>query len=78
MGHKGSIEAVYTTNHRRLPESLLPEMKDSFLRAEPYLESELDVEAEKKRSSIMAKDTQADAVTLGGLAKLLEVAARTG
>ena len=67
---------IYTTNHRRLPESLLSEMRASFLRAEPYLESELDVETEKKRSNILAKVTQADAETLGELAKLLEGAAR--
>ena len=77
MGHKGSIEAVYTTDHRRLPESLLSEMRAAFLRAEPYLESQVDLETEKKRSSILAKVTQADADTLGELAKLLEAAART-
>ena len=76
MGHKGSIEAVYTTNHRRLPESLLSEMRAAFLRAEPFIESEVDLETEKKRSNIMAKVTQADAETLGELAKLLDDAAR--
>ena len=54
---------------------MLSEMRVFLLRAEPCLESELGVETEKKRSGILAKVTQADAETLGELAKLLERAA---
>ena len=36
----------------------------------------MDVETEKKRSSLLAKVTEADADTLGVLAKLLDEAAR--
>jgi len=77
MGHKGSIEAVYTTNHRTLPDSLVQEMRRAFAKAEPLLEqSREDAEIEKRRSSIMSRVTQADADTLGEIAKLLDVAAR--
>ena len=37
MGHKGSMEARYTTNKGRLPESLINEMKRVFMQSEPYL-----------------------------------------
>jgi hypothetical protein len=45
-------------------------------RSKPYLESQVDLETEKKRSSVMAKVTQADADTLSELAKLLETTAQ--
>ena len=51
MGHRGSIEARYTTNKSVLPESLLREMRDAFLRAERHLDLEIgtdDAEAKKK------------------------------
>ena len=38
MGHKGSIEARYTTNKSILAETLLTEMRQAYLRAEPYLD----------------------------------------
>lgn len=41
MGHKGSIEATYTTNKGRLPESLLKEMQDAFSRCEEFLDLEI-------------------------------------
>lgn len=41
MGHKGNIEARYTTNKSRLPEALLKEMKESFMRCAPLLDIEV-------------------------------------
>ncbi len=41
MGHKGSMEARYTTNKRMLPEMLSSEMRDAFVRSEEFLD--LDV-----------------------------------
>lgn len=41
MGHKGNIEARYTTNKDRLPEALLKEMKESFMRCAPLLDIEV-------------------------------------
>ena len=40
MGHKGSIEAIYTTNKRILPEALTREMRNSFERSEELLEQD--------------------------------------
>ncbi|MGH2611471.1 MAG: site-specific integrase [Rhabdochlamydiaceae bacterium] len=40
MGHKGSIEARYTTNKAILPESLVNEMRDAFQRCERFLDLE--------------------------------------
>jgi hypothetical protein len=50
MGHKGSIEAVYTTNKGILPESLVTEMREAFRRSEELLDTEIrkDEEEEKK------------------------------
>lgn len=41
MGHKGSIEATYTTNKSILPQALYNEMRDSFKRCEPLLDLEV-------------------------------------
>jgi len=39
MGHKGDIEAVYTTNKGRLPETLIEDMRESYQRSLEYLET---------------------------------------
>ncbi|MGH9909960.1 MAG: hypothetical protein ACRD32_04910 [Nitrososphaerales archaeon] len=41
MGHKGNIEARYTTNKSKLPESLLKEMRESFMRCSSLLDLEV-------------------------------------
>ena len=38
MGHKGSMEARYTTNKGLLPEMLSSEMRDAFARSEEFLD----------------------------------------
>ncbi len=40
MGHKGSMEARYTTNKGVLPEMLAAEMRESFARSEEFLDLE--------------------------------------
>ena len=37
MGHKGDIEAKYTTNKHRLPEHLIADMKDAYERSQNFL-----------------------------------------
>jgi len=49
MGHKGSIEAKYTTNKGVLPEALVSEMRDAFMR------SEAEDPIEKKRDEVKTK-----------------------
>ena len=39
MGHKGGIETVYTTNKGRLPDKLIEDMRESYLRSLEYLET---------------------------------------
>ncbi|MHA1632269.1 MAG: site-specific integrase [Candidatus Freyarchaeota archaeon] len=41
MGHKGDIEARYTTNKGRLPEDLIEDMRRSFMECEEYLTTRL-------------------------------------
>jgi hypothetical protein len=40
MGHKGSMEAKYTTNKGILPDLLVSEMRDAFRRSEEFLDLE--------------------------------------
>ena len=44
MGHKGDIEAVYTVNKKRLPTAVVEQMRESFMKAQKYLQT---VETEK-------------------------------
>jgi len=37
MGHKGSMEARYTTNKGRLPQNLIDDMREAYHRCEPFL-----------------------------------------
>lgn len=39
MGHKGSMEARYTTNKGRLPSDLVNDMRDAYRRCLPFLET---------------------------------------
>lgn len=44
MGHKGSMEAKYTTNKGMLPVALVEEMRQAFRRSEELLDLELQPE----------------------------------
>ena len=44
MGHKGSMESKYTTNKGVLPEALVEEMREAFMRSEELLDLELQTE----------------------------------
>jgi hypothetical protein len=39
MGHKGDIEARYSTNKGRLPPDMIEEMREAYRRCEPYLQT---------------------------------------
>lgn len=73
MGHKGSMEAKYTTNKQRVPESLISEMRESFKRTEPYLDLERFAvdETEKQRQEAINKITQLNPDTLGQILELI-------
>jgi hypothetical protein len=53
MGHKGSIEAKYTTNKGILPEALINEMREAFKRSEEFL----DLEGANQDPLIKQKET---------------------
>ena len=58
MGHKGSMEAKYTTNKGVLPEILLDEMRDAFARSEGFL----DLEVAKKDPVLEQKQEMHNAI----------------
>lgn len=48
MGHKGDMEARYSTNKGRLPENLTEDMRNSFAASSEYLETTPQPERDKK------------------------------
>ena len=80
MGHKGSMEAKYTTNKGLLPDTLVEEMRDAFRRSEEFL----DLENRKKIESITSEpnDAMKDAIQkatpedLGKMQELLQTWAK--
>jgi hypothetical protein len=48
MGHKGDIEARYSTNKGRLPPSMIEEMREAYRRCEPLLSTEKQEASEEK------------------------------
>lgn len=46
MGHKGSMESRYTTNKGILPDALITEMKNAFLKSEEFLDLEVETKKE--------------------------------
>ena len=58
MGHKGSMEARYTTNKGRLPQNLVDDMRDAYCRCEPFLSTvpsrnEQDAQAKMAKTMLM-------------------------
>jgi len=47
MGHKGSIEAKYTTNKSILPKLLTDEMYESFRKAQEFLDYETNAKQDE-------------------------------
>lgn len=56
MGHRGSIEARYTTNKSILPQALVDEMRESFKRSQEFLDLEQTTQdlTAKKRDEVKA------------------------
>lgn len=71
MGHKGSIEAKYTTNKGILPKTLMEEMRDAFKRSEEFLDLEKTGEdpLEKEKEEARAK---IESMSHDEIAKVLE------
>jgi hypothetical protein len=53
MGHKGDIEARYTTNKGRLPEDFIEDMRESYRRSLEYLETtKVDMSEDKLQNAL--------------------------
>ena len=72
MGHKGNIEAVYTTNKGILSKTLLAEMTESFRRSEELLDIERSQEdpIEKQKEEMKSK---IESMTSEQLTRMLEL-----
>ena len=56
MGHKGSMEARYTTHKGRLPESLTYDMREAYRRSEPFLSTgpiRIELDAQEKLAKVL-------------------------
>jgi len=75
MGHKGTIEAKYTTNKGMLPETLIQEMQNAFKRSEEFLDLDLvmtenmNTKSDDILNNVIQKATPAD---LANMQKLLQ------
>lgn len=56
MRHKGSMESKYTTNKGVLPEILLREMRDAYVRSEEFLD--LETAASSNTNSVLEQKQQ--------------------
>ena len=74
MGHKGSMEAKYTTNKGILPDLLISEMRDAFSRSEEFLDLEKGQipSLEKQKDISKEKLPNLTQEELGLLQKLLQ------
>lgn len=69
MGHKGDMEARYTTNKQRLPEDVVEDMREAYRRCQEYLQttkaevtSEERLRAEFKRHLLLAAGFNQDEI----------------
>ena len=76
MGHKGSIEAMYTTNKGILPDSLISEMRDAYSRSEEFLDlekiNENPLEKQKTTNEKLGNLTPEELEVLQGLLKKMD------
>ncbi|HJU13434.1 MAG TPA: site-specific integrase, partial [Candidatus Nitrosotalea sp.] len=77
MGHKGSIEAKYTTNKGILPEDLVKEMLEAFKRSEELLdlESSGKGEVQKQKEDLQSVIANATPEVLQEMIRILTSAA---
>ena len=71
MGHKGSIEARYTTNKRILPEALMSEMRDAFERSSKFLDQAAVDPVMEQRQKTISMLEQATPEQLGRVLEVL-------
>jgi len=49
MGHKGDIENRYTTNKSKLPENVIEDMRQAYVRCQEYLQTVRNVETSEEK-----------------------------
>ena len=52
MGHKGDMEATYTTHKGRLPQEVIEDMRGSYASCEEYLSSRLPSRTDPELTTI--------------------------
>ena len=75
MGHKGTIEAKYTTNKGMLPETLIKEMQSAYKRSEEFLDLDLvmtEIKQDAKDNVINDVMQNATPADLANMQKLLQ------
>ena len=72
MGHKGSIEAKYTTNKGILPKILQDEMREAFKRSQDFLDLEKSSEDPLEKQKDLAK-SKIESMNTEQLAQVLEL-----
>lgn len=76
MGRKGSMEARYTTNKGVLPEVLVTEMQEAFVRSEEHLEQSAVDPLLEQRHDIQNVIQEATPEQLGRVLEVLQIPAR--
>ncbi len=76
MGHKGSMEARYTTNKGVLPESLVSEMRNAFAHSEEHLDQAAVDPLLEQRQDIQNVIQEATPEQLGRVLEVLQIPAR--
>lgn len=71
MGHKGSMEAKYTTNKSILPQALIREMRDAYVRSSEFLDLENSKESEEEQKSKEELKSSIDSLTPEQVSELL-------
>ncbi len=56
MGHKGNMEARYTTNKGLLPNALVKEIKNAFKRSQEFLDLEMKTEEQLEMQTLETQD----------------------
>ncbi|MBS7609589.1 site-specific integrase [Candidatus Bathyarchaeota archaeon] len=55
MGHKGDIEARYTTNKGRLPEEVVEDMREAYRRSQAFLQTTAEASNEERLKEVMKR-----------------------
>ncbi|EQD34826.1 integrase/recombinase, partial [mine drainage metagenome] len=70
MGHRGSMEARYTTDKQRLPGDLVDDMREAYGRCEPFLGTAPTPEGEAGGERVLKLWLQAGGMTEAEISKM--------